>query len=128
MSGEIVLDFVKCINEHDVNRLSEFLSDDHTFTDAHNNNISGRENLLQGWRSYYNMFPDYNIEVDEFYEAGCTFVMMGFASGTYKGLNPKRNHWKLPAAWKAVVENGKIKHWQVYCDTRVPLEIIQKNI
>ena len=128
MSGELVLDFVKCINEHDVNRLSEFLADDHTFTDAHNNIISGKENMLQGWRGYYSMFPDYKIEVDEFYEAGSTFVMMGFASGTYKGLNPERNHWKLPSAWKAVVENGKIKHWQVYCDTKIPMEIIEKNL
>ncbi len=128
MSGEIVLDFVECINRHDVNSLSEFLSDDHTFTDAHNNNISGKESMLQGWRGYYSMFPDYKIEVDEFYEAGSTFVMMGFASGTYKGINPERNHWKLPAAWKAVVEEGKIKHWQVYCDTRIPTEIIEKNL
>ena len=128
MSGEIVLDFVKRINEHDVARLAELLSDDHTFTDAHNNSITGKSNMIQGWKGYYSMFPDYKIEVDEFYEAGNTFVMMGFASGTYKGLNPEKNHWKLPAAWKAVVEERKIKLWQVYCDTKIPFEIIEKNL
>lgn len=127
MSGEIVLDFVKRINEHDVTGLAELMSDDHTFIDAHNNSITGKANMIQGWKGYYSMFPDYKIEVDEFYEAGSTYVMMGFASGTYKRLNPEKNHWKLPAAWKAVVENGKIKHWQVYCDTKVPYEIIEKN-
>ncbi len=127
MSSEIVLDFVKCINEHDVKKISELMTDDHTFTDAHNNSITGRDDMALGWKGYYSMFPDYKIEVDEFYEVGSTFVMIGYASGTYKGLNPERNHWKLPAAWKAVVENGKIKHWQVYCDTKVPYEIIEKN-
>jgi ketosteroid isomerase-like protein len=127
MSSEIVLDFVKYINEHDVKKISELMAPDHTFTDAHNNSITGRDNMMQGWRGYFSMFPDYKLEVDEFYEAGSTFVMMGFASGTYKGLNPEQNHWKLPAAWKAIVEEDKIKHWQVYCDTRVPLEIIEKN-
>jgi hypothetical protein len=26
------------------------------------------------------------------------------------------NFWRIPASWKAIVENNKIKHWQVFCD------------
>lgn len=98
-----------------------------------NNTVVGKESMVQGWLGYFSMFPDYaehashKIEIDEFYEAGNVFVMMGFASGTYKGINPERNHWKLPAAWKAVTEDGKVKRWQVYCDTKVPYEITKKN-
>ena len=33
----------------------------------------------------------------------------------------------LGTAWKAIVENKKIMHWQVYCDYTQLLEIIKKN-
>lgn len=126
MNAEIVLNFVKSINEHNVSKLIELVSDDHTFADAHNNIISGREIIRKGWQGYFSLFPDYRIEVEEFYESDNTFVMLGFASGTYKGIMPELNHWKLPAAWKAVTGDGKVTYWQVYCDTRIPAEIIEK--
>jgi hypothetical protein len=45
-------------------------------------------------------------------------AVFGSASGTYngrRGLVPE-NRIGMPAAWKAVVEGGKVKHWQVYAD------------
>jgi len=30
-------------------------------------------------------------------------------------LLPK-NHWEIPAAWKAVVQRGRISEWRVYAD------------
>jgi hypothetical protein len=33
----------------------------------------------------------------------------------------------LPAAWKAVIEKGKIKLWQVYADYSPILDIFEKN-
>jgi len=127
MSKQIVLDFVKYINEHNVEKLSELMSDDHTFIDAHNNSIIGKNNMKDGWISYFEWFPDYRIEIDEFYESENTFIMLGFASATYKGMNPVANHWRLPAAWKATIENNKVKLWQVYCDTKIPFDIMEKN-
>ncbi len=126
MNSEIVLEFVKRINEHDALKLVELMSDDHTFRDAHNNIISGRSAMQDAWENYFRMFPDYKIEIDEFYESDELYVMLGYASGTYRGTEPERNHWKLPAAWRASVEAGTIKSWQVYCDTKIPFEIIEK--
>ncbi len=126
MNDELVLEFVKCVNEADTAKMHELLSTDHIFTDAHNNLVSGRDEMITGWREYFKLFPDYRIEIDEFYSCGDVFAMFGYASGTYKGLDPEHNHWKLPAAWKAEVSGGKITRWQVYCDTKTPLEIIEK--
>ncbi|MBZ0201664.1 MAG: nuclear transport factor 2 family protein [Ignavibacteria bacterium] len=126
MNDELVLEFVKCINEHDVTKLSQLMTEDHIFTDAHNNSITGKNELMLGWQEYFKMFPDYKIEIDEFYSCGDVFAMFGFASGTYKGCNPEHNHWKLPAAWKALVIGGKLSHWQVYCDTAIPSGIMEK--
>jgi hypothetical protein len=33
----------------------------------------------------------------------------------------------MPAAWKAIIEDGKIKLWQVYADTKVVFELMGKN-
>lgn len=33
-----------------------------------------------------------------------------------EGEIKKENYWKTPAAWRAVVRDGKIAEWQVYAD------------
>lgn len=52
-----------------------------------------------------------------------------FAGGTYKEMktDDNRNFWGLPASWKATVEGRKVKLWQVYCDTKIPNDIINNN-
>ena len=56
--------------------------------------------------------------------------MLGYASGTYKTNNrssDKNTHWRVPASWKAIVVDEKIKLWQVYADNSVVIDIINKN-
>jgi hypothetical protein len=64
-----------------------------------------------------------------FFLEGDTVAAVGFAEGTFKGLKTENNinYWQLPAAWKAMIENGKIKLWQVYADTKIPCDIIARN-
>jgi hypothetical protein len=33
----------------------------------------------------------------------------------------------MPSAWKAVVEGGKVKHWQVYADWTEGCRIIDED-
>jgi len=58
-----------------------------------------------------------------------SIAAFGFAAGTYKGLKTanNENYRRLPAAWKAIIEDGKIKLWQVYADTKVVFELMGKN-
>jgi ketosteroid isomerase-like protein len=126
MNSEKVLEFVTCINEHDAEKLTLLMTEDHTFTDAHGNSFSGKNTMKEAWMNYFSKFPDYKIEIDEFFESENLYVMLGYASGTYKGLEPEKNRWKLPAAWRASVSGGLVESWQVYCDTKIPFDIIEK--
>jgi hypothetical protein len=127
MSKEIILNFVRGINEHNINALSELMSENHNFIDAHGNMVEGRETMKSVWAGYFSLFPDYKIEITDIYEYGNTFVIFGYASGTFRGTNPKTNYWKLPAALRAEIQNDKVKLWQVYCDTKIPFDIIERN-
>jgi len=127
---QIILAFIDRINAHDVEGLAELMSDDHTFIDAHGNEVVGREKMSAGWRGYFEWFPDYYIEVNDVFEGdvsdrGQTVALLGFAGGSFKGKQSEC--WRLPAAWKASVINGRVTLWQVFADTKIPFEIIERN-
>lgn len=122
---QTILAFIERINAHDVESLGALMSDDHTFIDAHANQISGRETMLTGWRGYFEWFPDYTIEITDTFEDGDNFALFGFAGGSFKGKQSES--WRLPAAWKATMRDGRIALWQVYADTKIPFGIIERN-
>ena len=122
---EIILAFIDRINAHDVEGLGKLMSDDHTFIDAHGNQVSGKEQMVAGWCGYFEWFPDYFIEVTDIFENGEMFGMFGFAGGSFKG-RPDAS-WRLPAAWKAIVKDGRVALWQVIADTKIPFEIIERG-
>ena len=122
---ETILAFIDRINAHDVDGLADLMSDDHTFIDAHSNQVSGKEQMTAGWRGYFEWFPDYFIEVTDVFENGEMFGMFGFAGGSFKG-NADAS-WRLPAAWKAIVRDGRVAVWQVIADTKIPFEAIERG-
>jgi ketosteroid isomerase-like protein len=117
---ETIQAFIDRINAHDVDGLAELMSDDHRFIDAHGNEVVGKEKMTAGWRGYLEWFPVYAIEVNEIFEQDDTFAMFGFAGGSYKGR--AEASWRLPAAWKAIVKDGRVALWQVFADTKIPFE------
>ncbi len=129
MNAKIVYDFAKAINEHSVDNISSLMTDDHKFVDAHGNEVVGKDKMKAGWAGYFQLFPDYKIEITETFVNGDIIAAFGFASGTFSGEKAGRseNHWRLPAAWKAIVDSNKIKLWQVYADTKIPFDIIEKK-
>ena len=124
-SKETVVAFVNAINAHDLDALAELMSDDHTFIDAHGNEVTGREQMIAGWRGYFEWFPDYRIEVAQIFEDGDNFGMFGYASGSFKGKAD--SSWRLPAAWNASVKDGHVSLWQVFADTKIPFETISRD-
>ncbi|MFI5196600.1 MAG: nuclear transport factor 2 family protein [Chitinophagales bacterium] len=125
MIKETVHTFRDAINAHDISRIAALLTNDHVFVDATGNEVKGKEKMTSGWDGYFKLFPDYHIEITEVFILGDTAAAFGFAEGSYKGI--KENHWRLPASWKAVVHEQKIKLWQVYADTKLPFDIMAKN-
>ena len=125
----IVTRFVKAINDHDVNEIVNLMLEDYIFIDATNHKTVGKKGMKEGWKGYYELFPDYKIEISDITEKESVIGLFGYVNATYKNLTNKlnSNFWKIPSSWKAIVENNKIKHWQVYCDYSDLFKIIDKN-
>ena len=130
MDLKTVLDFIDSINSADIDRLYNLMSQNHVFVDSQGNQMVGSDNMRKAWTGYFDLFPDYKIEVTDTIENDSMIIVLGYASGTYKPKHTNAaidNHWRIPAAWKAIVEDSKIKLWQVYADNSVVIEIVNKN-
>ena len=126
---DVVKSFIAAINQRDVTQLSELMTEDHTFVDSGGTVVTGRDTMAAGWGQYYQMFPDFKIEIENILEGNGLIAVFGSTSGTYngkRGLVPE-NRIEMPAAWKAIVEVGKIKHWQVYTDWTEGSKIIEED-
>ncbi|HTA30446.1 MAG TPA: nuclear transport factor 2 family protein [Candidatus Cybelea sp.] len=126
---KIVEAFIAAINRHDVAELANLMTEDHTFVDAAGRSISGRESMSEGWKGYFQMFPDYEIQVERLLADQNLVAVFGSAAGTFKGkrgLVPQ-NSIAMPAAWRASVENGKTKLWQVYADWTEGCKIMEED-
>ena len=75
------------------------------------------------------MFPDYKNHFENILQDGNLVVALGMAHGTYNGnrglIQENRIEWT--AAWKAIIENDKIKLWQVYADWTEAMKIIDED-
>ena len=125
----VVENFRAAINRHDPTELSKLLTEDHTFIDPAGRIMSGRENMTAGWKEYFRMFPDYEIQVEKVLADKAVVAVFGSASGTYDGKRGlvAQNRIAMAAAWRAVVENDKIKTWQVYADWTEGCKIMEED-
>jgi ketosteroid isomerase-like protein len=126
MNRKTIESFVHQINLQYVEGIYSLMTDDHVFIDNIGNKFEGKEMMREAWKGYFSMFPDYKITVTESMEDGNDMLLCGIAEGTYKNHKEKDAHFKIPAAWKAIVENGKIKLWQVFADTKVQFDVMEK--
>jgi hypothetical protein len=128
MKKLIILDFVDAINCTNVDRISDLMTIDHLFIDSQDNRTVGKDAMREAWIGYFGLFPDYKIEINEIFEKDSLFCILGYASGTYMNLtNDYNNHWRIPAAWTAIVEDSHIKKWQVFADNIIVMDIINRN-
>jgi ketosteroid isomerase-like protein len=126
---DVVKAFIAAINRRAPSEISALMTEDHTFVDSGGGIQSGRKNMTAGWEEYFRMFPNYKIQVESILGDKALVAVFGSASGTYngkRGLVPE-NRIEMPAAWKAVLENGKVKLWQVYADWTEGSRIINED-
>jgi ketosteroid isomerase-like protein len=117
------------INERDVDKLAELMTEDHVFIDSLGNSVRSREKMRDGWRGYYAFCPDYWVSHEEIFANGNLVAVFGSAGGTVtaNGKLPPENKWKISAAWLALVENGRVKEWRVYADNKPVYDIMARS-
>ena len=125
---EAVLQFEHAINSRNPNAICSLMAGDGEFIDSLGNRIQGTEKLRAAWVGYFKMVPDYSISHSEIFAQGNTVAVFGSAQGTFSkdGQLAKENFWRTPAAWRAVVKDGKIVLWQVYADNE-PIRAIMRK-
>jgi len=110
--------FVKAINGHDVDGLTKLMSSDHVFIDSLGNRLPASA-MRAGWQQYFTMVPDYWIKIDQIVSEGNAVILCGSAGGTFVpkgGMVRPENKWETPAVWRALVKEGRVAEWRVYCD------------
>ncbi len=118
-SAEIFQEFVTTINRHDVSALVALMTTDHVLVDSVGNRAHGTASLESAWRSYFAMCPDYWIRADHAMAESGVVLAAGEAGGTTNGVA-----WRTPAAWKAVIRDGKVAEWRVFADNKPIYEIL----
>jgi ketosteroid isomerase-like protein len=110
--------FAGAINSHDIDRITDLMTDHHRFVDSLGAVVVGRGAMRSGWISYFQMVPDYTIQIDESFDRAGVIVMLGTARGTFAPDGQMRtgNEWQTPAAWRALVEGDRVAEWRVYAD------------
>ena len=126
---ETVHQFVDAINRQDIGRILDLMNEDHKFVNSIGEVFKGWEEMHMGWAEYFSMIPDYKVEISELFSSGNTIVVLGKASGTYSpdGMPSPEYFWEIAAAWRAVVEKGQVREWQVFADTEPLRKLIREE-
>ena len=131
VAKDIVLKFIERINSQDIELMCDLMTEQHRFIDALDNVINGREQMRQGWLGYFKMVPDYQILCEELFENGNVIAAFGSAGSTYSpedgGRLLEENRWRVPAAWRAEVEDNLISEWRVYADNEPIRKLMLKK-
>jgi ketosteroid isomerase-like protein len=124
----VVLKFEQFINSRHAEAVCSLLTPDSIFIDSMGNRIEGAAKMRPAWEGYFKMVPDYTISHSEIIANGELVAVFGSAQGTFSkdGKLRKEDFWKTPAAWRAVVKDGKIALWQVFADNE-PIRAVMRK-
>jgi ketosteroid isomerase-like protein len=137
----VAREFVAAINRQDADGLVALMTPEHCFTDSLGNVARGRESMRRGWTLYFQMVPDYTLEIGETFVQDSAVVMLGTAQGIYShafeavqatgqptpdGTSKWAKRWETPAAVRALIEDGLVAEWRVYADNE-PLRKLMRG-
>ena len=124
----VALSFVAAINSQHIDKISEIITEDHVFVESDGSEVAGHDRMREGWRAYFDMVPDYRIDVEETFSRDNTVVLLGVATGTFvhEGRLDPENRWSVPAAWRVVVEGDKVSVWQLYVNNEPMIKILTR--
>jgi uncharacterized protein (TIGR02246 family) len=101
------LKFNEKINKQDLEGLAELMTDDHTFIDSSGDITKGKDAMKEGWRKFFEQFPDYRNVFKSVTVENNTVIVVGYSACSYKQLEGRN-------IWTAKVHSGRVSEWRVY--------------
>jgi hypothetical protein len=125
---EVAAAFAGAISSHDIEGLSELMTDDHVFIDSDGTEVRGLHKMRKGWREYFMMVPDFSIIIEKTLSRNDTVVFLGRSEGTFVqgGVLKPENHWSVPSAWRVAVRGRRVAVWQVYVNPEPLKSILER--
>jgi ketosteroid isomerase-like protein len=106
----VALQFNEYINNRDIFGLENLMTANHSFIDSGNNMVLGKDKVLEAWKRFFELFPDYRNEFENVRIQNDFVIITGHSSCSDKRLDGR-------AIWKIKIEENKIAEWRVYDDT-----------
>ena len=106
----IALLFNECINDKDLNGLTRLMSEDHAFIDREGRTHQPKQVMIDGWRDFFKMFPDYRNTFDRIESRENLVVILGHAYWSEKQTYD-------PVIWTATIVDDLAREWRVCEDT-----------
>ena len=115
---EVIEAFVAAVNSGRPEQIVGAMHPAALFIDSLGNRIGGKAELLDGWRGYLRLFPDYRIGVEAMFVEEREAMLHGWAGATLHrdGRPVEGGGWRIPAAWRAVTDSRRVTLWQVFAD------------
>jgi len=113
----IALQFNTQITAHNIDGLAALSSTDHRFIDRDGQVTTGKEAVLDTWRRFFALFPDYVNTFTRVESRGNLVVLHGYATW-HPGDPPDY------AIWTARIEAGLVAEWRIYADSNANPKIL----
>jgi hypothetical protein len=113
---ERTLEFIESINHQDLSVLENLMTEDHVFIDGAGDVHPGRSLMFEGWRGYFEAYPNYLIHVCEIFLCEPCVVVVGRTTGSHVGL-PRAVEILDTLIWEAEIEAERVKRWQIFDDS-----------
>ena len=106
----VVLQFNECINNRDIEGLSNLMTEDHVFIDSGDDIHRGKQADIKGWINFFNLYPDYKNHFTLIESRDNLVLIIGYSTCSFEPFDG-------PALWTAKIENDLVAEWRVYFDT-----------
>jgi hypothetical protein len=106
----IALEFNEYINNRDLEKLANLMTDNHEFKDRVGNIYHSKSKMIEAWRNFFESNQNYkNIFLAIFSEDNIVKII-GYA---YWSEENKHD----PALWVVKIENDLVSEWNIYFDS-----------
>ena len=106
----VVVEFNQAINDRDLGRLSELMTEDHRLITGVEEPVIGKQACTGAWGRFFELCPDYRTVFEEVRAKGSVVLARGRSDCTDERLRGR-------VIWVAVVEGRRVREWRVDEDT-----------